>query len=108
MNEAYVIQTIREYEEEYLATPDSNCTKDIFKQLSYSHWAVDEILERIVEEASKLPPHITGISLVPHTEIIQEFIDEMDYLAETSETENSKTMFSTAKSTGIEVLNLFL
>ena len=108
MNEAYVIRTIQDYADKYLADPDTKCSKDELKQLSYSRWAVDEIINRIVEEADKLPAYITGIELVPHTEILRDFIYEMDYYLSISETKESKLIFLTAKCIGVEVLDLFL
>ena len=108
MNEAYVIRTIQDYADEYLGDLGPRCSKADLRELSYSRWAVDEIINRIVEEASKLPAHITGIELVPHTEILRDFIYEMDYYLSTSETKEAKLIFLTAKRIGVEVLELFL
>ena len=108
MNEAYVIRTIQDYADKYLADPVTKCSKDELKILSYSRWAIDEIINRIIIEADKVPAHITGIELVPHTEILRDFIYEMDYYLSISETKESKLIFFTARSIGAEVLELFL
>lgn len=96
MNEAYIINTIQNYIDNHIITP------------SYSLWAADEIMNRVIEELSKLPPHITGVEPISHIEIIEEFIREMDYLYETSITTKNKLIFMEARSTGKEILRMFL
>lgn len=107
MNEAYVIQTIQNYADTHFALPDIH-QNNLFKLFCYSNWAVNEILNRIIEEVSKLPPHITGIEPVSHIDILRSFISEMEYMYDVSTTKENKLIFMSAVTTGTEILNLFL
>lgn len=49
------------------------------KAESYSMWALNEILNRVLEETQKLPYHISGLEPEPVSDIIREFISEMEY-----------------------------
>lgn len=107
MNEAYLMRSIHEFSTVYLPTPSRMMTKPYFDKVSYSTWAIDEILNRLVEELYKPPPHITGRDPVPYFDIIQEFVDQMDYMAETTTDYHKRFIFLVAKETGDELL-LFL
>ena len=49
------------------------------KAESYANWALNEILSRVLDETQKLPYHISGIEPEPVSDIIREFIAEMEY-----------------------------
>lgn len=71
---------------------------------SYAKWAAYEILERFIFEAMKLPYHITGIEVRTAEEIVEDFIDEMDYYYYISSSEVGRMLFSAAKEEGKFVL----
>lgn len=108
MNDAVILQTIQDYIDEYLPAPQANWSKCEFDICCHARWAAYEIVERIIEEASKLPPHITGQESKSHIEIIEEFMMEMDYYSEVSENKHSRLIFSIAKSIASEILALFI
>lgn len=64
---------------------------------SYSRWAANEILERTILETEKLPSYITGVESIDLLDIVEEFIDEMDYYAAKSSYEASRLAFSVAR-----------
>ena len=49
MSNDYILSVIREYADEYLKEPGWRMSKEWFKQVSYSRWAVGEILKSIEE-----------------------------------------------------------
>lgn len=108
MNEAYVMGTIRDYIEE-TESHMSACLsiKPVFDNLSYSCWAANEILNRVIDEVCKLPPHITGYLPKSHIEVVEEFIEDMEYLYETCTDEKKRSIFAIARCTGEEILSLF-
>lgn len=67
MSNDYILSVIRGYADEYLKEPRRRMLKDWFKQVSYSRWAVDEILKRI-EKNGSTPPVL----------IVEDFIRKMD------------------------------
>lgn len=67
---------------------------------SYSRWAAEEILERVIDEAMKLPAHITGEQPRTLKEVIQSFIDDMDYYSDISRWNTSRIVFSIAREEG--------
>lgn len=64
---------------------------------SYSRWAVEEILKRTIDEAMKLPAHITGIEPMTLMEVVEIFIDEMDYYSYSASTDEARSIFSVAR-----------
>lgn len=85
--------------EEYIEhnLPDNPKCFDLY---AYSRWAAYEILERVIHETMKLPSHITGVERIPAADIIESFIDEMDYYYERSSSERAKIAFSIARDEG--------
>lgn len=57
------------------------------KAESYSKWALNEILNRVLDETQKLPYHISGIEPEPVSDIIREFVSEMEYYSTLAKTE---------------------
>lgn len=108
-NEA-AVSALQYYIDEFLFEPRSNWPKDYFLKRSYSRWAAYELQGRIIEESLLLPPHltITGREQKTSTEIIEEFISEMDYFSEINDNRSSQFMFSIARETARGILDLFL
>lgn len=101
------VSTIRNYIDTYLFEPKSNWPEDEFAARSYSRWAADYILDRIISESQKLPCHIAGIKSKTFTDIVQECIDELDYCSEIRDGKFCK-VFSIAKEVAIDIALLFL
>lgn len=99
---------IQEYVDEYLSTPVLCWPKDEFDRRCYSRWAVNEILERVIEEATRPPQFITGRESVSPLNIISEFISELDYCEDVSENKQTRLIFSAAKDTATDIILLFL
>lgn len=108
MNEAYAINLVQDYIDKKLGEPSSKLDEKTFEYLSCSRWAANEIMDRIIEEASMLPPHITGRFPKSYVEIIEEFIDDMDCAFETCDNKQNRVMFIIARDTGEDILLLFL
>lgn len=89
--------------EEYIRD-DLPKSKEYFDLYVYSHWAAYEVLERVINEAMKLPPHITGKEPRTLVEIVEEFIDEMDYYYWASSWDKAKEMFAIARDEGTCIL----
>lgn len=107
-NEAYVMGIIQDYIDG-LEMDMVRCThgNDTFYLYSYSRWAANELLDRIIDEVSKPPPFVTGEFPRTHIEIIEEFIENMDYLSELCSHREQKCIFSTARYVGEEIMALF-
>lgn len=107
-NEAYVIAVIRDYidglEMDMVRCVHGN---DTFFLYSYSRWAANELLDRIIEEVSKPPPFVTNDIPKTYIEIIEEFIENMDYLSEQCSHREQQCIFSTARYVGEEIMALF-
>jgi hypothetical protein len=106
MNDEIVICHISNYIDEELREPQADWSEEEFRIQSYSRWAANEILDRIIKEASKLPYHISGKELIPPVQIIVEFVDEMDYYADLNneETFTGIERFSVAREAAKELL----
>lgn len=101
------VSTIKNYIDTYLFEPKGNWPEDEFAARSYSRWAADYILDRIINESQKLSNHITGIKSKTFTDIVQECIDELDYCSEIRDGKFCK-VFSIAKEVAIDIALLFL
>lgn len=99
---------IQRYMDEHLRNPDIKWPKSEFELHTYQRWAANEILERFMEEAMKLPPHITGIESQSPAEIIETFMHELDYYSDESKTIRGQLMFSIARDEARSILDLFL
>lgn len=107
MNESYIINTINDYANNHYIFPNSY-QEQSFKMVSYCRQSVNEILERLIDEFTKLPSHITGIVPMSHIDILRNYICEMEYMHDMSTTKENKLIFSLAVKTGNEILDLFL
>ena len=101
------VQTIQCYIDRYLFEPGSYWAEDYFAERSYSRWAAFEIQERLIEEITRLPPHITGREPLSIVEIILNFKRSLERCANVRDDKTSNLMFSAALTTTEEILNLF-
>ena len=107
MNYASALSVVRRYLDEKLPiATNSRANRLEFETRSYSRWAADEILERIMEEELKLPYHISGLEQRVPIEIVQEYIDELYTAWESTVDKKRKYMYSTAMHTADEILSL--
>lgn len=103
MNDRDVLM-VEEYIRDNLPDPDVKEDEYFFGLHSYSKWAAYEILERLICESMKLPAHITGRESSSAVDIVEGFIDEMDYYSEMSSDWKTKELFSIARDEGKCVL----
>lgn len=90
---------IREYVDIRLSNQDDKWFRrgHGFSLISYSKWAADELLVRIMEESFRLEPRTS-------VEIVEDFIDEMDVFIELSSTERPDLIFTIAKEIAEHIL----
>lgn len=78
------------------------------KAESYAKWALNEILNRVLDETQKLPYHISGIEPEPVSDIIREFIEEMAYWSTIASTEEVIFFVEMAKDEAEKLLRKFV
>lgn len=103
MDTSRVLELIRKYLSR-IDTPCKGMERVRFEKASYSKWAINEIIERIIFEADKLPPHITGEEPISHIEIIEDFADEMAYFTDYSSDNRKRFIFLVARDTAYDLL----
>lgn len=101
------IAILETYIDMYLFTPSIGWFKDAFDVQVYSRWAANEILLRMMDEEMKLPPHISGVERRSTVEIIDEFIDEVEYCYLASKDPRKKMIFYVATNAAKNILILF-
>ena len=67
---------------------------------AYYRWAAYEILERMINETMKLPSHISGKEQLSAADIVESFIDEMDYYQSEASSDYVKNVFQIARDEG--------
>lgn len=67
------------------------------RQVSYSDWAIDEIISRLLEEVDRNPYCLDGDGPIPAKDVIEYFYLEMEYLEDTSDTPRQRLIFNIAK-----------
>lgn len=102
------IFTIQNYINAYLPELDTPYPKYKFNTRSYARWAANEIIDRLILEDSKLPPHISGKEPASVIEMIEEFIRELEYYFSISDDVDRQEMFNIAENTAKYILHLFL
>ena len=102
------IFTIQEYIDLHWPELDTPCQKYKFDTRSYSRWAANEIIDRLILEDSKLPSHITGKEPKSVVDIIEEFIRELNYCFSISDDVDRQEMFNIAVFSAEYILHLFL
>ena len=78
------------------------------KAESYAKWALNEILNRVLDETQKLPYHISGLEPEPVSDIIREFIEEMAYWSAIASTEEVIFFVEMAKDEAEKLLRKFV
>lgn len=81
--------------------------KNEFDTKSYSRWAADEILGRIMDESLKPPPYVSGCYQEDVTDIIKGFIAEMDICLENAIDERHQTAFYIAWDASCKLLKFY-
>lgn len=87
------IATLERYMDKCLFEPSLGWFKDAFDMQVYSRWVANEILERMTNEAMKLPEHISGVERRSASEIVDEFIDELECAYSGSRNHDTKFIF---------------
>lgn len=95
---------LEEYIRDNIPEPDIKVGEYLFTIQTFSKWAVNEILERVIRESMKLPAHVSGKERMSVIDIVDSFIDEMDYYEAFSTDWKAKEMFSIAGDEGRCVL----
>lgn len=101
------IRVIAEYAEDRLVEHDGRLDDSVIRANAYSDWAIDELLGRLIEEESKPPEYVTGRPSISTVEVIEDFINEMEYYRDTSSTEEQILLYSIAVEEGENVLRIF-
>lgn len=101
-----VVLVIQKYYDEYLFLPKNTWPKEEFLVRSTSRWAVNELLSRITYSAIRLPSYITGRENITPDVIIKNFIEETDYYAHMANSISSAFMFTVARDTAKDILNI--
>ena len=104
------ISIINKYVDEHLSVTTTERSKDLFQYQSYARWAAYEIMERLNNEAERLPPHITGSwrEPIPPIDIIADFLDEMECCMYDGCGEKHERIFTVAKDVVDDIILLFL
>jgi hypothetical protein len=95
---------------DYLGQVNPKESKEYFEDLSYARWAAYEIIDRLNNEAERLPSHITGSSRepIPPVDIIAGFIEEMEVYKCDGCKKQYRHIFSIAKEVADDIILLFL
>lgn len=104
LNEAGLMRKIQEFDDLWIPKPSRTLSQSQLEKAAFSTWALDEITYRLIDEMSRLPPHITGRLPVSYFDIIEEFISEMDYMSDTTTDYHKRFIFLVASETGTELL----
>lgn len=78
------------------------------KAESYANWALNEILNRVLDETQKLPYHISGLEPEPVSDIIREFVEEMAYYSTLAKTDEVIFFVEMAKDEAEKLLRRFV
>lgn len=81
-------------------------TRD-FEYRSYARWAANEIIERLIDEASRLPAHITGRTPRDAIDIINEFIRDLECCFNDSDDTHRQELYYVAIDTAKRIKSIF-
>lgn len=76
--------------------PDPRYGKDFIEIQAYCQWAGNEILNRMIEERARYMGPDSGFYQLSAEEVIKDFMEEMDYYRQISETDKQRKMFGVA------------
>jgi hypothetical protein len=102
------VSVIQDYMDECLFEPTAKWPEEEFNTRSYERWAGNEILERITKESMIFPDYSSVNPTKSIYSIIEDFIDEMEHQAHTTDNKKHHLIFSTARDTAIEIGLLFV
>lgn len=91
------ISAVREYIDNSFFSPARNWPEHYFNERVYSRWAANEILLQI-ENSIELPP----------CKVVEKFIVKMDYFLWLKEDTNHEFIFSIARDTGYDILDMLI
>ena len=87
-----------------LERPNLKMKAEEFEEASYSIWAAEEILDRVINNCDLVPPHISGKLPLKPIQIIAFFADEMDFFV----CDGGGKMFKIAKNVAEDIGRLFV
>lgn len=96
---SHVISAIESYKQERPVSND-------LRQVSYSDWAIDEILSRLYEEVDRNPDCIDRDGPIPPKDVVEYFCMEMEYLEDSSDTPRQRLIFNIAKREADNILTI--
>lgn len=91
------ISVLMDFIDEHLFEPESHWPKCFFDKRSYSRWAAYEMVERLMDHPFDSPDLI-----------IEEFMLKMAYFSCQSKDVHKNLIFTTARDTAEDVLDIFL
>lgn len=92
----------------WLSEPKKEWSKEAFKERSYSRWAANEILLRLIEEEFQPPVYITGRDPLTPLDIINEFKSEIEFYYELCTNDKIRDALLIAIDTADEIECLFV
>lgn len=95
---------ISKYIDDRFYLPNLRFPREYFIKQSYSRWAGNEILQRIFLETEKPPTHITGVFPKTPLEIVQEFIEDMEFCICSRTNHDHDYIFKIAKTAAEEIM----
>lgn len=94
------VRLIQDYILKNVPEPSTKDHEDLFELHAYSFIAAEEVLGRVIKEAMKIPAYLTGRPDVDVLDIVNGFVDEMDYYVHASESKDARRIFSIARDEG--------
>lgn len=98
------INAVLNYIDDRFFEPQITWPKQYFLKRSYSRFGANKLLERIIEEELKTPPHISGREKNTPAEIALNLMTEFDYYQKLSKTSRARNMFAMARIAVEEIL----
>ena len=102
------ISVIQDYIDECLFEPTAKWSEYEFCTRSYERWAGNEILARITKESMIFPDYTSISPMKSIYYIIEDFIDELEHQAHSTDNKKHHLIFSAARDTAIEIGLLFV
>lgn len=74
------------------------------RRQSYSEWAIDEILSRLILETEKDPTLLSREGIFEPKDVVKYFYMEMEYMEDTSDTLRQRLIFGIARQEADHIL----
>lgn len=94
------VRLVQDYISKSVPEPSVRDSDEMFDLHAYSFVAAEEVLSRVIKEAMKLPAYLTGRYDPDVLDIVDDFVEEMDHYAHSSDSEDAKRIFSIARDEG--------